>query len=1062
MLRQSFCAFLWLQGVCLISIVSLKAQSSYFQQAVNYKIEASLDDQSHMLKGNIEIQYTNHAPKALDVIWMHLWANAFKNTRTAYCKQTLREGNTRFYFSSEDERGYYKELNFTVDQKTVSWCFDPENPDIALIELAHLLQPGETIHIQTPFLLKIPASFSRLGHVETSYQMTQWYPKPAVYDQFGWHAMPYLDLGEFYSEFGNFEVTLTLPENYVVGASGVLQTASEIEFLSQKAAETKIALQKTETPKVDSFPISHKQLKTIQYRAEKVHDFAWFADKRFLVIEDTALLESGKNVNCWAMFTPSDIPLWKNGARYIRRAVEFYSKNVGEYPWPQATAVHSALSAGGGMEYPMVTVIGNESDAKSLDEVIAHEVGHNWFYGILATNERDHPFMDEGLNSYYEQRYMDTYYKERTNLFGLPKWLYNPDRYGSIIESGLRLFDHEHTNIPPDTHSNLHTQSTYGLEVYMKTAWCMNWLEKAVGTEKFDATMQAYYQKWKFKHPYPDDLRAAWLSSGLSADWWFETMQTRKQADYVIAKVEKSSNGYSLDIRNNGDLNAPFPVTALLKGKPISTIWFPANDHKHQIHSMPCDTADAFILDYDRITLDPNRQNNTYNIRSVFPRIEPLRIQPFAFFQVKQKTTLGLLPWASWNEYNKTMVGLLAYNPPGANSRFQYYLAPAYSFGTKNLAGLADLRWRFFPGGWMPKVTLGLSAKQFAFAQNASSDLSRYTTPFNYQLQFQRLVPQIRVELKSKTQGFRHQLSARAIFINQQKANFQRDSSKFELLQQPNGQFDTFYNYLQYQGKQTQRLGIYELRYEAQNKRSPNPYHVAVVLETQPAYTNQFGKKGSYVRSTFEWKQQFFYKPGKNISARFFAGAFLQNSNRDGSVESVALSLNPQGFNDYRYDQVFFGRTETSGFISRQVSQTDGGFKSAFGKPNAGNLGNSNSFVLALNLKADLPQQLPLGIPIKPWFDIGYFDDATSIGANRPLKEQILWSGGLLLELGKGVFEMYFPLINSGNMKNLYAEQSGGKNKSAIFSGGNYLKWISWSIRVPFRDPGEALETFLR
>ena len=318
----------------------------YFQQEVNTKIVATLDDKAHTLTGNIEIEYINNSPDTLPVIWMHLWGNAYKNRQTAFCKQKLRDGSSQFYFADEKNLGYFKNLDFTVDGQKTEWSFDKGNPDIALLKLAQPLLPGGRIAIATPFVLKIPASFSRLGHVGTSYQMTQWYPKPAVYDHKGWHPMPYLDMGEFYSEFGSFDVTLTLPDNYVVGATGVLQTASEIEFLAKKEAESreKLFAKNNEaayiSPRADSFPVSGPNAKTIRYTAERVHDFAWFADKRFFVLKDTAQLASGRTVECWAMFPPSKLSvlkkaqseMWKKGAFYVRRAVEFYSEKVGEYP----------------------------------------------------------------------------------------------------------------------------------------------------------------------------------------------------------------------------------------------------------------------------------------------------------------------------------------------------------------------------------------------------------------------------------------------------------------------------------------------------------------------------------------------------------------------------------------------------------------------------------------------------------------------------------------------------------------------------------------------------------
>jgi len=1043
---RAFIAFCFLPTLLISQTINPSTPQTpkpYFQQEVNYKIAVSLNDTAHTLTGDIAIEYINHSPDTLGEIWMHLWGNAFKNRQTAFCKQKLRDGDTRFYFAEEKDLGHYKNLDFTVDGQKAAWTYDAGNPDIAVIKLATALPPGGRLRIATPFLLKIPASFSRLGHVETSYQMTQWYPKPAVYDNRGWHAMPYLDIGEFYSEFGSFDVTITLPDNYVVGATGVLQTPSEIEFLAKKEAESRGKLANGVDKAHDPFPASSRTMKTIRYTAENVHDFAWFADKRFFVLKDTAHLASGKTVDCWAMFTASEADLWEKGAFYVRRAVEFYSEKVGEYPWPHATAVHSALSAGGGMEYPMITVIGNAGSPKDLDDVIAHEVGHNWFYGILASNEREHPFMDEGINSYYENRYVKQYYGAY-EPFSLPKFLFDPARSGPLPENGYLLLAREHMDTPPDTHSNDFAPIAYGLQVYMKTALCLAWLEKAVGAERLDDAMQEYYRQWQFRHPYPEDLRDVWQSKGLNEEWWFEAIQTRKRADFALRKIKKEGNHYNLTVKQKGELDAPFSVTALKDGKPVETKWFPGHPAAGWGHGIPARydipfpnvDADAFVIDNDHDALDLNRKNNFRRVKGFLPGFEPLEVQSLAIFQHPNRSTLALLPWLGWNNYDKTMFGAVLYNPPVPPRALQYYLAPGFAVGSKQFVGLADVRWKLFPGGLFPRVTIGVSAKTFDCDYNWKDD---------YYLKFYRIVPQLRVDLRDRSVSFRHAVNLRTLFIG--KENDVRVDGVFA-------------------GKKYAHYTIAELRYEAEQKKAPNPFRLAAALEWQNG-RDAFDDTGKYLRSSLEWSQRYFYAPGKKVGLRAFAGFFLQNDRRHdvvvaGDPAQASFALNPQGFNDYRFDQLFPDRNGTEGILARQVSQTEGGFKGAFGYPFAGNLGNSNNYILALNLKADLPRRLPLGIPLKPWFDIGYFDDATATGQKRPRSEKILWSGGLMLEFFKGGLEIYFPLVNSKALKNYYCEAGGGKNSSALFCGGNYLKWISWSIRLPKLDPSEVMEDLAR
>ena len=202
--------FRLLQIVFLLFLANLiQAQKAYFQQQTNYNISVSLDDEKHVLTGNATIDYTNNSPDNLTFIYFHLWYNAFSNKKSAYAKQELRNGRTAFYFAKEDEIGSMTDLDFRVNGKKCEVDIDKDNPDIAKVILQSPLKTGEKITISTPFKVQIPKPFSRGGHVGQQYLMTQWFPKPAVYDREGWHQMPYLDQGEFYAEFGNFDVSLT-------------------------------------------------------------------------------------------------------------------------------------------------------------------------------------------------------------------------------------------------------------------------------------------------------------------------------------------------------------------------------------------------------------------------------------------------------------------------------------------------------------------------------------------------------------------------------------------------------------------------------------------------------------------------------------------------------------------------------------------------------------------------------------------------------------------------------------------------------------------------------------
>ena len=187
------------------------AEKEYFQQHVSYEIDVQLNDSDHTLSAFEKILYTNNSPDTLTYIWFHIWPNAYKNDSTALAKQLLRLGSTRFHYSKEKDRGYIDSLDFSVNGLSANWEVHPEWIDVIKLQLPSPLLPSDSVIIETPFFVKLPKIFSRLGHSGKHYEITQWYPKPAVYDKDGWHPMPYLNMGEFYSEFGSFDVTITLP-----------------------------------------------------------------------------------------------------------------------------------------------------------------------------------------------------------------------------------------------------------------------------------------------------------------------------------------------------------------------------------------------------------------------------------------------------------------------------------------------------------------------------------------------------------------------------------------------------------------------------------------------------------------------------------------------------------------------------------------------------------------------------------------------------------------------------------------------------------------------------------
>ncbi len=490
------------------------AQSTtYWQQNVNYTIDVSLNDVEHTLDGFVKMDYKNNSPDTLHFIWFHVWPNAFKNDKTAYTDQALQNGSTAFYFSNTEKRGYINRLDFKVNGSVAKTEDHPQHQDIIKLILEEPLAPGATAKIETPFHTKLPYNYSRGGHVDQSYQITQWYPKPAVYDRKGWHAMPYLDQGEFYAEFGNYDVQITLPENYLVASTGELQNDSEKQWLKSrkpfyrepKPKKQPFPKKKTEDEE-DYYPVSSKKTKTLKFIQNNVHDFAWFADKTFTLKSDTLKLPSGKIILASAFYYSENAENWKNSIAMIKRAILTKSQWLGEYPYNVVTVVDGGN--GGGMEYPTITLLDDGGSEKLLDFVINHEVGHNWFEAILATNERKHPWMDEGMNTYYDNRYvMQQYGSTDIELIQVNNAFIKKRMPDNLQNTLLQTITGIKKDQPIETASEKFSGINYNMIAYVKTGDWMKLIEDKLGKESFDKCMRAYYQHWQFRHPYPEDFK---------------------------------------------------------------------------------------------------------------------------------------------------------------------------------------------------------------------------------------------------------------------------------------------------------------------------------------------------------------------------------------------------------------------------------------------------------------------------------------------------------------------------------------------------------------------------
>jgi hypothetical protein len=507
-----------MKRLCAILMVAVLpkmgfTQASYWQQEVHYNIQVALNEKEHTLNGNLSVEYINHSPDTLTFIWFHLWPNAYKNKNTALAKQlvVLKENEKLANPIKKDpheevhETGYIEGLKFEVNKQVAATASDSENIDIIKVLLPQPLLPGKQVTVTTPFHVKLPDYYSRSGYSGSQFFICQWYPKPAVYDNKGWHPIPYLDQGEFYSEYGSFKVDITVPAEYVIGATGTLQTTAELEKYKQigiaNNKSTSLVSYKTTTP---------GKSKTLQYTGDRMLDFAWFAAKDFVIRYDTLQLTEGKTINVFSYGQPNGNKTWKGSTNYIKDAVRHYSKWIGEYPYPVVQAVEGPKNqSSGGMEYPTITLITSpNAKEEEMDGVITHEVGHNWFMGIMGTNERQYAWMDEGINTYYQFRYEAEKYRSNSILSSfIPKDIKElpEDEFQARIYEVLNSVPAQQPiNTPSAAFSS---NEEYGIVEYVKTAVWMYTLEATLGRDTLDKGMQLYFTNWQFKHPQPEDLK---------------------------------------------------------------------------------------------------------------------------------------------------------------------------------------------------------------------------------------------------------------------------------------------------------------------------------------------------------------------------------------------------------------------------------------------------------------------------------------------------------------------------------------------------------------------------
>ena len=374
------------------------------------------------------------------------------------------------------------------------------------------------------------------------------------------------------------------------------------------------------------------------------------------------------------------------------------------------------ISAGGGMEYPNVTVIGNVSTKEALEVVIVHEVGHNWFYGILGSNERDFGWMDEGLNTLNEMRFVAEKYPDNTRLSdmagGAAKKLgllgLSHKDEGDVLYRCMSSFG---VDQPIHSHSADFSQTNYGGVMYQKTGLVFHYLKAYLGDSLFDLCMHTYFDRWKFRHPQPEDFRAVMEAvSKQDLGWLFDDLiDSRKVADFKLVGVKKSGAGMDVKVRNVGSVNGPIGVQSVRNGKVWESVWMSPEELKKAGGVVKLSTlTDTVMIDADRNIPEVNRNNNLWTKGG-----REFKWKFGTGNDLSNERNHYWLPAVGWNQYDRMMLGLVLHNTSLPAPKLRYSLVPMYSFGRKNLSGLGDISYNPLGGKRYKSLRIGVSAMTF-------------------------------------------------------------------------------------------------------------------------------------------------------------------------------------------------------------------------------------------------------------------------------------------------------------------------------------------------------------
>ena len=517
------------------NIISLNS-FSYWQQRVDYNIKIDFNHKNHQFEGQQNLIYFNNSPDTISKVFFHLYFNAFQpgsmmDVRSRSLPDPDSRVMDRISKLKKNEIGFH-EIKM-IQQSGIKLEYHIQGT-VLEVKLEKPIMPNQSTDFYLEYISQVPVQIRRSGRNNKEgidYSMAQWFPKIAEYDKDGWHANPYI-AREFYAPWGDFDVSISIHEDYVVAATGILQSQ-----------------------------INDNQKKTWRFKAKDVHDFVWAADPDY--VHDILNVDS-ENLELHFYYQKSSdemVKNWKKLQDDTAEAFKFINKTFGKYPYSK----YSIIQGGdGGMEYPMATLITGERTYSSLLSVTIHEVLHSWYQMLLGTNESYLAWMDEGFTSFAQNI---TFLNIFNNIYNLD--LINPlkksyNRYYNFVKTGLEE--------PLSTHSDhFSTNEAYGVGSYTKGAIFLMQLSYVIGEDNLYKGLRRYYNQWKFKHPNEYDfIRIMEKVSGIELDWYLDYwIKTIHQIDYSVEVRDNDNKYLGVIISRIGKM--PMPIEIEIQYDDFST-----------------------------------------------------------------------------------------------------------------------------------------------------------------------------------------------------------------------------------------------------------------------------------------------------------------------------------------------------------------------------------------------------------------------------------------------------------------------------------------------------------